>query len=45
MPGEAVAAGRVVLEDGEIVTANERELLERAQDAAGRLARRAGIKP
>ena len=29
-----VAAGRVVLEDGKIVTANERELLERAQDAA-----------
>lgn len=40
-----VAAGRVVLEDGRIVTANERDLLERAQDAAGRLARRAGIKP
>ena len=29
-----VVAGRVVLEDGKIVTANERELLERAQDAA-----------
>jgi len=40
-----VAAGRVVLEDGEIVTVNERELLELAQEAAGRLARRAGIKP
>ena len=29
-----VSAGRVVLEDGKIVTANRRELLERAQDAA-----------
>ena len=39
-----VAAGRVVLEDGEIVTANEAELLERAQQAAERLARTAGVR-
>ncbi len=37
--------GQVVLEDGRIVAANEGELLARAQEAAGRLARRAGIKP
>jgi 5-methylthioadenosine/S-adenosylhomocysteine deaminase len=40
-----VAAGRVVLEDGKIATVDEGALLERAQEAAGRLARRASIKP
>jgi 5-methylthioadenosine/S-adenosylhomocysteine deaminase len=39
-----VAAGRVVLEAGRITTANEGELLERAQAAAVRLAQRAGIR-
>jgi hypothetical protein len=37
-----VAAGRVVLEDGRITTVNEGEILARAQEAAERLARRAG---
>ncbi|MGE3909666.1 MAG: amidohydrolase family protein, partial [Chloroflexota bacterium] len=40
-----VAAGRVVLEDGKITGANESELLERAQQAAERLAKQAGIRP
>jgi 5-methylthioadenosine/S-adenosylhomocysteine deaminase len=39
-----VAAGRVVLEDGRITTANESDLLEQAQHAAERLARQAGIR-
>ena len=39
-----VAAGRVVLEDGTITSVDEGALLERAQEAAGRLARRAGIR-
>jgi 5-methylthioadenosine/S-adenosylhomocysteine deaminase len=39
-----VAAGRVVLEDGTIVTADEPELLARAQAAAERLARQAGLR-
>ena len=39
-----VAAGRVVLEDGKMVSVNESELLERAQEAAARLAVRAGIR-
>ncbi len=39
-----VAAGRVVLEDGVITTVDESDLLARAQDAAERLAVRAGIR-
>lgn len=39
-----VAAGRVVLEDGKITGVNEAELLERAQEAAERLAVRSGIR-
>jgi 5-methylthioadenosine/S-adenosylhomocysteine deaminase len=38
-----VAAGRVILEDGEITTVNEGELLAQAQQAAERLARTVGI--
>ena len=40
-----VAAGRVVLENGKITGVNEAEILERAQEAAERLAVRSGIKP
>jgi 5-methylthioadenosine/S-adenosylhomocysteine deaminase len=39
-----VAAGRVILEDGAITTVNEGELLARAQAAADRLARQAGLR-
>ena len=39
-----VAAGRVVLEDGRITTVDEGAILARAQEAAERLARRAGIR-
>jgi 5-methylthioadenosine/S-adenosylhomocysteine deaminase len=39
-----VAAGKVVLEDGEITTVNEQEILARAQRAAEGLARTAGLR-
>jgi 5-methylthioadenosine/S-adenosylhomocysteine deaminase len=39
-----VAAGRVILEDGAIATVDEGELLARAQAAAERLARQAGLR-
>jgi 5-methylthioadenosine/S-adenosylhomocysteine deaminase len=39
-----VAAGRVVLEDGRITAVDEGELLERAQQAAEGLARKAGLR-
>ena len=37
-----VAAGRVILDDGRIVRVNEHLLLDRAQEAAADLSRRAG---
>jgi 5-methylthioadenosine/S-adenosylhomocysteine deaminase len=39
-----VSAGRVVLEDGRITGVDEGAILARAQDAAERLSRRAGIR-